>query len=190
MASGSNISQSQVYRGLHIYMGGVGLQQFFVICFTFLAYSFQKEMKRDLVRAEQPQVLRLLYVLYAVLALITIRIVFRLVEYAQGIDSGIPQHEAYQYVFDSSMMLLACVLLNIIHPGRVMPGKESDFPSRKQRKAVGKNNIRGRAGVAGSLPLDETARPNSPHEPAGLNPTYPEIDKNSWTRGTVTEYER
>ena len=31
-------------------------------------------------------------------------------------------------------MFIALVLLNIVHPGKVMPGKESDFPSRKERK--------------------------------------------------------
>ena len=31
-------------------------------------------------------------------------------------------------------MFIALVLLNITHPGRVMVGKESDFPSRKERK--------------------------------------------------------
>lgn len=31
-------------------------------------------------------------------------------------------------------MLTALVLLNIVHPGTVMPGKESDLPSRKERK--------------------------------------------------------
>ena len=31
-------------------------------------------------------------------------------------------------------MLLAFVLLNIVHPGRIMKGKEADLPSRKERK--------------------------------------------------------
>jgi hypothetical protein len=31
-------------------------------------------------------------------------------------------------------MLLALVALNIVHPGRIMPGKDSDMPSRKERK--------------------------------------------------------
>ena len=32
-------------------------------------------------------------------------------------------------------MLLALVALHIVHPGRIMPGKEGDMPSRKQRGA-------------------------------------------------------
>jgi hypothetical protein len=31
-------------------------------------------------------------------------------------------------------MFTALVLLNIVHPGWVMPGKQSDLPSRKERK--------------------------------------------------------
>ena len=51
-------------------------------------------------------------------------------------------------------MLAALVLFNVVHPGRIMPGKDSDLPSRKQRKAIGKANMRGR--MAGdSLPVYE-----------------------------------
>lgn len=31
-------------------------------------------------------------------------------------------------------MLIALVVFNVVHPGRIMPGKESDFPKRKERK--------------------------------------------------------
>ena len=71
-----------------------------------------------------------------------------------------------------------------------MPGKESDFPSRKERKAAGKNNVRGRAGVEGDLPLYESARSISPNDRAGLNPTYPKIDNSTVSTGYVTEYPR
>lgn len=44
------------------------------------------------------------------------------------------------YVLDSLPMFIALVLLNVIHPGRIMPGKESDLPSRKERKAAKRYN--------------------------------------------------
>lgn len=54
-------------------------------------------------------------------------------------------------------MLVALVLFNVVHPGRIMPGKDGDLPSRKQRKAIGKNEVRGR--MAGdSLPFYEYPR--------------------------------
>ena len=62
------------------------------------------------------------------------RIIFRLCEYSQGLDSPIPNHEAYQYCLDSLPMLLALIVFNIVHPGRIMRGKVADMPSRKERK--------------------------------------------------------
>jgi hypothetical protein len=66
-----------------------------------------------------------------------IRIIFRLVEYSHGFKSNIPDHEAYQYGLDSVPMLLALIVLNLVHPGRIMPGKGSDLPSRKERRVQG-----------------------------------------------------
>ena len=63
-----------------------------------------------------------------------LRILFRLVVYSNGLQSSIPSHEAYMYCFDTLPMLTALVLLNVVHPGAVMPGKQSDLPSRKERK--------------------------------------------------------
>lgn len=62
------------------------------------------------------------------------RIIFRLCEYSQGFKSSIPRHEAYQYCLDSLPMLFALVFFNVVHPGHLMPGKDSDMPSRKERK--------------------------------------------------------
>lgn len=97
----------------------------------------------------------MLYAIYAVLLLITvslsslavpfqetmklisvsqIRIIFRLIEYSSGITGSIPNREAYMYCLDALPMCAALVVLNVIHPGAVMPGKESDMPSRKERK--------------------------------------------------------
>jgi hypothetical protein len=33
-------------------------------------------------------------------------------------------------------MLLALYLLNIVHPGQIMAGKESNIPGRKERKQM------------------------------------------------------
>ena len=88
----------------------------------------------------------LLYVLYFVLLLVTVRIVFRLAEYSKGLKSSIPRHEAYQYVLDSTVMMIALLAFNVVHPGRIMAGKEADFPSRKERKNFFKDGGRGVSG--------------------------------------------
>lgn len=56
-------------------------------------------------------------------------------------------------------MLIALALFNIIHPGRVMPGKQGDFPSRKERKLIGKNGFDGGPGGIGLLPTSSAAPP-------------------------------
>ena len=136
-ASGNTVPESQIERGLHIYMAGVGLQQAFILFFIFLAFRFHQYLNRHPESSAHAK--RLLYVLYLVLTLITVRIIFRLIEYSKGITSTIPNHEAYQYVFDSTPMFFALVAFNIMHPGRFMRGKAADFPSRKERKAWSKN---------------------------------------------------
>ncbi|KIW08658.1 uncharacterized protein PV09_00612 [Verruconis gallopava] len=136
MASGNNLTYDQIMRGLHIYMGGVGLQQFFILAFTGLLIRFQLRYKRENPHPTSAAPMRLLYVLYAVLTLITVRIIFRLVEYSSGYESGIPTHEAYTFVLESLPMFVAVLLLNLVHPGRVMPGKENNIPSKKVRKQM------------------------------------------------------
>lgn len=139
-------------------MGGIGLQQLFIFVFLWMAIMFHRGLSSVNKNSKTKEVLLLLNVLYAVLFLITVinhshtphlqfsiltrsiqgRIIFRLLEYYNGLDSAIPNHEAYQYCLDSLPMFVALVLFNICHPGRIMPGKESDFPSRKARKTMGK----------------------------------------------------
>lgn len=41
---------------------------------------------------------------------------------------------------DAAPMLLAGIILSIIHPGMVLVGPESEFPSRKEKKAMKKAN--------------------------------------------------
>lgn len=127
-------SKETVLRGVHIYMVGIGIQQAFVFVFTFLVVKFHLLQRQEPPSARKTRGTTLLIVVYLVLVAITVRIIFRLAEYAKGFESTIPQHEAYQYGLDSLPMLLALFLLNIFHPGRLMPGRESDFPSRSQRR--------------------------------------------------------
>ncbi|KAI9826360.1 MAG: hypothetical protein M1832_000277 [Thelocarpon impressellum] len=155
MATGQDVPLDQVMRGLHIYMGGVGFQQAVIIGFAYLAFKFTQQLRREPFTERTPAAWRLTYVIGVVLVLITvsrphapsghigsresqIRIIFRLVEYASGLESTIPRHEAYMYCLDTLPMLVASVLFNVVHPGSVMAGKESDMPGcltrRKARK--------------------------------------------------------
>ncbi|ESZ92179.1 hypothetical protein SBOR_7436 [Sclerotinia borealis F-4128] len=135
-ASSDDASTKEILQGLHIYMVGVGMQQFSIFVFLLFAFKFHQTLRdqcrRNIHTSRQAWVL--LYALYVVIILITIRIIFRLIENSQGLTSSIPNHEAFQYIFDSVPMFFALVLLNIFHPGRIMAGLESNIPGRKERK--------------------------------------------------------
>ncbi|KAL4896715.1 RTA1 like protein-domain-containing protein [Aspergillus ambiguus] len=148
----TDASTKLVMIGVHIYMGGIGLQQLFIIIFTFLFIRLHHKLRF----IEQTGALRpdktdekarpwrwLIYVMYFGLFMITVRIIFRLCQYSRGTDPNNPvlTHEFYEYVFDAVPMLLALLALNLIHPGMVLRGVGSEFPSvswkekRRQRRA-------------------------------------------------------
>ncbi|KAL6787279.1 RTA1 like domain-containing protein [Trichoderma sp. SZMC 28012] len=133
-ATAKDAPTDKVLQGLHIYMAGVGIQQLFILIFCLFAlrllFRVRKESNEKPKLAQLSPAMLLLYTQFVVLALITLRIIFRICEYAQGLDSTIPLHEAYQYALDSLPMLLALVAFNAVHPGRIMSDSKSDLPRR------------------------------------------------------------
>ncbi|GKZ30966.1 hypothetical protein AbraIFM66950_010791 [Aspergillus brasiliensis] len=161
----TGVPTSTIMLGVHIYMGGIGLQELFVLIFTGLTIHLHRKLTH-LERAGmlspagvvgtnmnmnmnmaipmsriKPMPWRwLFYVMYISLGMITVRIIFRLCQYAQGTDPTNPvlTHEAYEYVLDAVPMFVALAGLNVVHPGRVLQGPESEFPrvSRAEKKRL------------------------------------------------------
>lgn len=135
-------SASTLMTGIHVYMGGIGLQEFCILIFTAIATRFMFIMRRQekygqVIDSRPRNWRRLLYVLYASLALITTRIIFRLVEYSAGDDPStnpIPFHEAYFMCLDALPMFIALVLMNVVHPCSILQGEGSEFPKGPTRK--------------------------------------------------------
>lgn len=144
------VSASQMQLGIHIYMGGIGFQELSILIFTSLVMRFlivkRAEDRLNLSSfkrcGNEGNWRRLVWALYTSLALITVRIVFRMIEYSKGTNPStnpVPFHEAYFYCFDAVPMLMACVIMNCMHPGRVLVGEGSEFPkgpTRKEKKAI------------------------------------------------------
>lgn len=82
--------------GIGIYMDGIGFQQACILGFLFLAWKLHQDMMLLPPSKERKQSIRLIFVQYAVVTLITARIIFRLIEYAQGLESSVPKQEVYQ----------------------------------------------------------------------------------------------
>ncbi|KAK4245133.1 RTA1 like protein-domain-containing protein [Corynascus novoguineensis] len=141
--SGPTIMQVAMY----VYTGGTSLQQLFILIFLGLMVAFQRRCSRASPTTpdgdesvEKPGWRPLLYALYAVLVCITVRIIFRIVEFSQGftLDNPIPLHEEYAYALDCFPMMVALLILAVFHPGRYLRGPDSEFPrlSRKEKKAL------------------------------------------------------
>lgn len=104
MAGPGSSAESQK-KGLNIYMGGIGMQEGFIILFLGLVMKFHY----DQLQAEKDGRLRedkitgwrwLIWALYGCLLAITIRIVYRLVEFSAGLGNSnpLPSNEPLLYV--------------------------------------------------------------------------------------------
>ena len=85
-----------------------------IFLFVFLAIRFHLVLRTVPLNPRYGAAIRMLYTTYAVLLLITIRIVVRLIEYSSGLVSTLPDHEVYMYILDSLPMLVALVALNVV----------------------------------------------------------------------------
>ncbi|KAL2840670.1 RTA1 like protein-domain-containing protein [Aspergillus pseudoustus] len=159
ITSSTDAPPKTIMLGVHIYMGGIGLQQFFIFVFTGLFIHLQlriaelertgqgrldvdiplEKTRRGLISGSAPW-RWLFYSIYAALFLISVRIIFRLAQYARGTDVNNPalRYEWFEYVWDAAPMFLALVILNLVHPGRVLRGPDSEFPrlSRREKKQL------------------------------------------------------
>ena len=71
--AGPTAPMAQQLKGVHIYMGGIGLQQFFIFIFLALGVKFHREMlKREYTGRAKQGWKRLLFTLYASLGFITV----------------------------------------------------------------------------------------------------------------------
>jgi len=135
-AAGGILTQSKdpktIQRGLHIYMAGIAFQEVFVLVFVALAIKLYIELKFEVESTEWRTLLR---ILFATLALITIRIIYRFVEFAQGVSSNLTNYEVYFYVLEALPMIFSLVLFNVCHPGTVLVGPDCEFPKKEKKKS-------------------------------------------------------
>ncbi|OJD31022.1 rta1 domain protein [Diplodia corticola] len=132
-----------IKTGIDVYMGGMGLQEAFILCFLGLMVMFHRQslaLEAAGLAHRQYGWRPLLYALYGTLTAITVRIIYRICEFAGGVkpSNPIPFHEEYSYALDAFPMMVALLLLAVFHPGRSLVGPESEFPkmSRKEKKAA------------------------------------------------------
>ena len=121
MAQGKSSSAT---LGANIIVGGLVLQIIFFSIFIAVAAAFDRGMHtRPTARSTKSEISnwrKHLTVLYVVSALIMVRNIVRVVEYAQGKDGYLLGHEVFLYMFDAVLMLSVMVILNVWHPSEIM----------------------------------------------------------------------
>ncbi|KAH8659858.1 RTA1 like protein-domain-containing protein [Xylariales sp. PMI_506] len=133
MAGPTSSAEDQL-KAIHIYMGGIGMQQFFIIVFVGLLLAFWSKVPLPARRTQGGGsrlrgVLPLLFVLCASLAMISTRIIYRLVEFSSGsVDNPITSREIYFYLLEATPMVLAILVFNVVHPGKTIDGPGSEMP--------------------------------------------------------------
>ncbi|POR35144.1 hypothetical protein TPAR_04677 [Tolypocladium paradoxum] len=138
MADQHNTEASET--GRRVYMAGVGAQLACVMVFLVFNVMFHRDlmnhMRTGKVENRNRWTKPLMWAIYIVLVLIVGRIIFRLIEFSQGVSSSntILRHEEFQLYLDALPMLIALVALNLVHPGLVLEASECSLPSAKIKR--------------------------------------------------------
>ncbi|KAK4864379.1 hypothetical protein LT330_009906 [Penicillium expansum] len=119
-ASGLMATGNNQKMGSNIVVAGLVIQVIMFGLFIVTSIVFEVRMRRSPpVEAFDEGInwMRHLRTLYAVSALILVRSIFRVVEYAAGNDGYPLTHEWMLYVFDSVLMIISMLIWGIWHPG-------------------------------------------------------------------------
>ncbi|KAH0562206.1 hypothetical protein GP486_003095 [Trichoglossum hirsutum] len=127
--SNSSLPQSKVTMGKNLLKAALILQLASMAGFVAIAARYQYKCRQTGVLS--PNLRTVLITLYTSCALISIRTIYRTVEYFMVASlnantnfkkiSPIIKHEAFFWVFEATLMLLNSVLMNTFHPSRFLP---------------------------------------------------------------------
>ncbi|EAA30548.2 RTA1 domain-containing protein [Neurospora crassa OR74A] len=131
--------------GRNLLKAALLIQLVVIAFFLLLAGTFHRRCRRGGIRSAKLE--NVLYTLYASTSLLTIRTIYRVVEYWSVADlhyddksldpmslSPIIRYEWFFYVFEASLMLVNHVLMNVRHPRRYLPKSTKTYLSARDGK--------------------------------------------------------
>ncbi|KAI1392404.1 RTA1 like protein [Hypoxylon trugodes] len=123
MSQGGNVDSGEkiIVGGLIIQIVMFGL---FIITAVIFQTRYQKN-KMDAAVYDGTGWRATMLMLYGVSALIMVRSIFRVIEFAAGQDGYLLKNEWTVYVFDSVLMLTVMVLFFVWYPDNVKPGQQA-----------------------------------------------------------------
>ncbi|KAI0024849.1 RTA1 like protein-domain-containing protein [Xylariomycetidae sp. FL0641] len=116
-------STEEFQHGEDVIIVGLFVQLVGFSTFIIVASIFHRRMQQAPTAASQAVGVpwaKYLWVLYTVSALILVRSIFRVIEYCQGYQGSLQGHEYWLYIFDAMLMILACIILNVFHPSKII----------------------------------------------------------------------
>lgn len=132
LAANPASSTTQQNLGKHLILAAISLQLLLILTFAILASLFHRRCAASHTRPRA--VTTPLYTLYASMALIFVRCVYRLVEHTGNTTVRLRDAEALRglspllreewwfYVFEAALMLVNSVVWNVWNPGRYLKG--------------------------------------------------------------------
>jgi hypothetical protein len=124
----SSMTERQRTIGKNMVTASLCLQAALFGAFGLLAAQFHRRAnKAGVLKKELKTVL---WVMYVSATIVTIRCIYRLVEYIEGWESSIYQNEVYFWIFEAVIMFVNTALLNIWHPGKRLPSSNTVFLAR------------------------------------------------------------
>ncbi|KAF2128919.1 hypothetical protein P153DRAFT_291953 [Dothidotthia symphoricarpi CBS 119687] len=124
----SNLSDKKRQVGADMVTASLCIQATLFSLFGVLAAWFHWRARKAGVMKKDMQTV--LCVMYVSAAIITVRCIYRIVEYIEGWSSGIYRNEIYFWIFEAVIMFVNTALLNIWHPGKRLPRSNSVFLAR------------------------------------------------------------
>ncbi|KAL9564993.1 hypothetical protein ACKAV7_010851 [Fusarium commune] len=131
--------------GKNVILVGLAIQIIFFGFFFIVIIAFHQRMQREPTPMSTDADIpwrSYIFVLYTVSALILVRSVFRVVEYAMGKDGVLMSNEVYIYIFDALLIFICVALFNICHPSRIVLGNKTKTNKTKTNKTKMSNDVR------------------------------------------------
>ncbi|KAI1098456.1 RTA1 like protein [Jackrogersella minutella] len=116
-------NETDVRRGEHVIVGGLGIQILFFSFFMIVTFVFHRRISTKPTRRALTLTTpwrKLIIVLYISSCLIMVRSVYRVAEYVLGSDGELQSKEIYLYCLDALPMLMVALAYNWFHPSRVV----------------------------------------------------------------------
>jgi hypothetical protein len=147
LASNAKGGSRTTALGAHLTVAAISIQLVAILIFVALAGMFYLRIQKASLSA--PNANTMIFTLFASMALICIRSIYRLVEHAgpSNIDisdidalralSPLYRYEAFFYVFEASVMLANSALWNIWNPGRFLPSNHRIHLTREGGEVEG-----------------------------------------------------